>query len=215
MNRTLAIPLFFLPLILPAPSYGQVWEIDAGWVRIDHDPPPWLTLGTEQIPDGIGVRLRKSIWRDDLLLGLEVTYGSDEVRVEQCGLPDPKQCGKLVRYSGGVSLLTLGWLGRIGITPELFVAVRPETGIGWVRGKRAREPDVETIKDSRLVFKMGISAGATVRLGAGSRYSLLVTGGIGQLRPVFGETCADCSGFFTETLPNYAISVGLRAEGWQ
>jgi hypothetical protein len=211
--RKASILLVMLVLLgLPAASLAQVWEVEAARVRIDHDPPRWLNLGAEQIPDGLGIHLRRSVWRKDFFLGLEITHGSEEVKVEACGLSDPKACGEFVRYSGGASLLTLGWLGRVGLTPLMAATVRPELGIGRARGTRAREPKFETTKDSQFAVKLGFSAGAAVRLGEESPFSVLVSGALGQLRPVLRIACDDCIQFFTKPLPQYSLSVGFRWE---
>jgi len=198
--------------LLPSPVVSQVWEAQAAWVRIDHNHSGHVTRSGEQVPDGLGISISRSLGPSDFFLELEFSRGSEVRRGAICGgFIQPGDCvAEQVQYSGGVSRFSLAWLGEKHIGDSWSIGIRPEIGLGLLR---ANEDGKETGKDfseRQTSASIGIGAEVGFKLPGREGFQVSCAATWNHLRPILVDLCDDCRWIFHDPLSQNSVGVGIR-----
>jgi hypothetical protein len=198
--------------MVPRAGYAQVWEVGFAWVEVDHDYPSTMADTGEQVPVGFGISARRSFKIPSLYLEFEYTRGAEERAGAICGgFIQPGDCVlEQVEYSGGVSMLSMGWLGDRALTDSWSVGIRPEMGIGFLRANEAGRETGKTYRDWQVAASFGLGLEVGYRLSVSSPITLAAIAGWNHLRPVLVERCDDCRLTFRRPLPQISFGLAVR-----
>lgn len=198
--------------IVPQAGYAQVWEVHVAWAQVDHDYSRSTADRGEQVPVGFGISVRRSFKIPSLFVELEYTRGAEERPGAICGgFIQPGDCVlEQVEYSGGVSMLSLGWLGDRALNNSWSVGIRPEVGIGFLRADEAGRETGKTFRDWQAAASFGLGLEIGYRLPVSSPVTLAAVAGWNHLRPVLVERCDDCRWVFRDPLPQLSFGFAFR-----
>ena len=203
-----ALPLI-LSVLCTAGLSAQSWELDVRRVVIDHDPPPQVADTGEQIPSGVGLAARYVFPNRHLFVEAEWSNGAERRLGAICGgFFLPSDCvAETVQYSGGVFLVSAGWLARLSLGPRVRLGIRPKVGVGLLRANERGIDTGGTYSEGRFTTMVGVAAEAAFRpFTRGPWVSTSV--GTDSLRP-YSAGCEDCRQLLRRRLPQFTVGVGL------
>ena len=198
--------------LLPEMGHAQVWEVGFAWTQIDHDYAPSTYDKGEQVPDGFGISARRSLKAPSFFLELEYTRGAEERPGAICGgFVQPGDCIlERVGYSGGVSMLSLGWLGKRTLGDSWSIGIRPEMGLGLLRANENGKETGKTYRDWQTAASIGLGFEVGFSLPDAAPVTIAAIVGWNHLRPILGGVCDDCRRTFRRSLPQVSIGLGVR-----
>jgi len=203
--------------LFPVQLGAQGWEVQFAWVTIDHDYPsevlPELRTG-EQIPTGVGISARRSLFIPNLFLEIEYTRGSENRRGTICSsywltgscVYEP------VEYSGGLFAGSLAGLWEHSIARSWSIGIRPELGYGTLRIREDGKETGEVYKESQAVASAGIGAEIGFRVGGKRGLRVLGIATWNHLKPIGVDIDPDARKVIQDPLPQYSVGVGVRWE---
>jgi hypothetical protein len=198
--------------LLPEMGHAQVWEVEIAWVQVDHDYAPSTYDTGEQVPVGFGISARRSLKARSFFLELEYTRGAEERPGAICGgFVQPGDCVlERVGYSGGVSMLSLGWLGKLALLDSWSIGLRPEIGLGLLRASEDGKETGKTYRDRQTAASIGLGFEVGFSLPDAVPVTIAAIVGWNHLRPISVETCDDCRQIFRHPLPQLSLGLGVR-----
>lgn len=203
-----AATLSLSPATLPA----QTWELQVTQVTIDHDPHRSIADTGEQVPPGFGVSLSREVHLPNLFLEYEYTRGVEtRPGAVLISLMNPEEnISENVEYSGGVSMLSMSYLGALTFWDALSIGFRPEVGFGRIRASEEGLDTGRTIGDKQRVVTLGLGTEAGVL--AVPKWNLWVTvvGSYNYLHPIFVQDIDDGWQVFRHPLPQFSLGLGVR-----
>jgi len=188
--------LAFFCWLVPRPCGAQAWEVEAGWSKLDHDPPSWVTREVERIPSFGRILVRRQVRDGRYFLQGELGVG--------------RQTGPSSRSWAALWSLSLGHAFR-SFRGRWMYGFRPSLGIGSVRFAESR-PWPDSWEHRSVLLAEG-----TVEMGVQGLFGLpgliSLSAGIGRAEPIFRNTCADCVAVLTDKgLPRYSIGLAISGE---
>lgn len=198
--------------ISPVDLSGQAWELQAGWVRIDHDYASRVVPYGEQIPDGVGLSVRRSLRNSNFFLELELSRGSQRRTGAICGgFIQPGDCiSERVHYTGGISMFSLAWLGEKRVGGSWSFGLRPEFGLGLLRAHESGSETSRSFSDWQTAISVGLGAEVGVQVPGRERVRVFGAATWNHLRPVLVIGCDDCRMIYRDPLPQTSLSFGVR-----
>jgi hypothetical protein len=197
-------------ILIPRAGFSQSWEVEVRRVAVDHDPPSTVTETGEQVPAGWGVAGRY-VARRGVFIELEQSGGSEQRLGAICGgfIFDPAtQCiPEDVKYSGGLSGASVGYAGRIGLSPYWRIGIRPALGVGVIRAAEDGRETGRTYSEIRPALLASAAVEATFRF-SDTGLGLIATVRAMGVQPI-KASCLDCRQVFWRSISHVAYGLGV------